>query len=193
MASYLARNYNTSPVVLRQAMWFNLLIYFPPNCRDISDLLLRDDLEIKEDNDGKEYVALTKAACDRLCLVPGSKPLKECRMNSIAGTHLCPVKLTRFYLQRLDPSSTHLFNKICKNPVQSTGTLDVWFQPKPMAKYLFTKIMHGIEGCSNHFTPKCLKAGVMNMKKQYGELVALRRIYGLPETQQVVVLIKNST
>ena len=193
MASYLARNYNTSPVVLRQAMWFNLLIYFPSNCRDISDLLLRDDLEIKADKDGKEYVTLTQAARDRLSPLSGCNALKECRMDSIPGGPLCPVKLTRFYLQRLDPLATHLFNKIDKNPLQATGSLDVWFKPKPMAKYLFTKIMYDIEGCSNQYTTRCLKAGMLNMKKKYGELVALRRIYGLPETPSVVVLINNSS
>ena len=140
ISTYLANGSFTSPIVLRQAMWFNISLHFVTRGMEIHHQLLRDSFVIKTDESGDEYATLTQETLQKNFQggLYGEEAPTDRRMYGVPESPACPVKLLRFYLDRLEPDSSHLFNHCTKQALLSPGTNAIWYMTKPLSKYGFS-------------------------------------------------------
>ena len=162
ISSYLTNGSFKSPLVLRQAVWFNISLSFVGRGREIHHELLRDSFVIKTDESGIEYATLTPDAVKRNFPegLYGDRAETGLRMYAAPKSPSCPVKILRFYLDKLDPHSKHFFNHCVKQAVLCPTTTKYWYNHLSLAQHSINKLMEDISegaGCDKKYTPKCLR------------------------------------
>ena len=153
----------TSPVVLRQCVWFQICIHFVSRGLELHHQLHLNSFDFSEDDSG-EYATLshetkTKTEQGGIQSMVAESKTTEKRMYA-TGTDLCPVKLLKHLINKSDPKSTHLFTQYLTEAVVNPDR-NIWFSQKSLAKRTFSNFLGDIctaAGVSTHYTPHCLRA-----------------------------------
>ena len=173
ISTYLSKGYASSPIILRQAMWFTVSLHFVTRGMEFHHQLLTNSFEIKTDENGDEFACLTHEFLQKNFQggLSSEEAPKDRRMYAIPNAELCPVKILRFYLSRLDPQCTHLFNHCNKEAMLSPSDKDVWYTQKPLSQRGFGNFMRDIaksSNCVENYTPHCLRATAIQLMNDAG-------------------------
>ncbi|XP_069105073.1 uncharacterized protein [Argopecten irradians] len=157
ISSYLEHGALSSPVVLRQAVWYSLAIHFVSRGVEFHHQLRVDSFCFKSDENG-EYATLTYEIKQKnfqggVCNVEAQS---DKRMYA-TGTANCPVKLLRTLISKTDPKAGKLFNK---HTADSRPDV-LWYSDKMLAQRTFSNFMADIckgAGLDKKYTAHCLRA-----------------------------------
>lgn len=159
---YFQRSF-TSPIILRQCVWFQLAVHFVSRGLELHHQLRVDSFEFDEDESG-HYAKLRhdtqmKNNQGGLSSLVNAQEATEKRMYA-TGTGLCPVKMLKYLIDKTDKKCTHLFNKYLQE-AELKPNLEIWFCPVPLAKRTFSKFLADIcksASVKNRYTAHCLRA-----------------------------------
>jgi hypothetical protein len=160
IATYLTHA-RSSPITLRQAVWYNISIHFVTRGLEMHHQLRLDAFEFHVDESG-EYVTLNCEIQQKNWqggLGTNDAPSGK-RMYS-TGTENCPVNMLQLLIEKTDKNATSLFNQYNREAVFSPSTTAVWFADKALSKRSFGNFLGDIckaAKVQNHYTPHCLRA-----------------------------------
>lgn len=152
----------SSPIILRQCVWFNLSMYFVTRGMEFHEQLTPQSFSFQQDEYG-EYVALTHDIVEEIrgC---AKKLHNDKRMYSCPESPSCPVKMLKLLLKKTDSRATSLFNQYSKESSMSPMTTSIWYTPKSVSKRTFARFLTQICKAANvdeNYTPHCLRATAM--------------------------------
>ncbi|XP_069102852.1 uncharacterized protein [Argopecten irradians] len=152
----------SSPIILRQCVWFNLSLYFVTRGMEFHEQLTPQSFSFQQDEYG-EYVALTHDIVEEIrgC---AKKLHNDKRMYSCPESPSCPVKMLKLLLKKTDSRATSLFNQYSKESSMSPMTTSIWYTPKSVSKRTFARFLTQICKAANvdeNYTPHCLRATAM--------------------------------
>lgn len=140
----------TSPIVLRQCVWFNLGLHFVPRGFEFLQQLKPDSFNFNVDDQGKEYVTLTYETQQKN--LPGrvrkDEVLSDRRMYA-TGSEICPVAMLKLLIRKTDTKAEMLFNKASKEARLNPAAFSLWYTDIPLSKRTYSSFMADICRASN--------------------------------------------
>lgn len=136
---------STSPIILRQCVWFNLGLHFVSRGLEFHHQLKPDSFDFSVDPDGMEYVTINHETQQKNFqggLTKDESPTDR-RMYA-TGMSDCPVAMLKLFLSKTDPSATSLFNCCEKAALVNPMICDIWFTSSPLSKRFYTNFMGDI-------------------------------------------------
>ncbi|XP_060083742.1 uncharacterized protein LOC132562993 [Ylistrum balloti] len=162
-------NAESSPIILRQCVWFNLSMYFVTRGMEFHQQLTPHSFVFQRDEHG-EYVTLANSHQENH--QSGSRGmLHDKRMYSVPESSSCPVKMLRLLLEKTNVNATHLFNQYNKEACLTPGISNIWYTPKPLSKRTFARFLSDICKAANvddNYTPLCLRATALQYLSETG-------------------------
>ena len=167
----------STPSILQQQVWFNITYHLGLRGREAQRHLTTDSLVIKEDSDGKRFVALahdfiTKNTKASQALNRNDfETIRQARMYELGmGDKLCPVKAFEIYLQKIGSLNGNvLFPKCCtKNQISRTQQ---WYSNAVIGKNTLGTMMKTISkeaGLSKIYTNHSIRVTTVNVLKEAG-------------------------
>jgi len=160
IAVYL-QNYESSPIVLREAAWYMIAVHFVPRGVDFYHQLRIDSFEFMQDTDS-EFVFLNQETTQNFNPGRGNSKhsLQEKRIYA-TGSPLCPVKILKFFRTKLNSKATMLFSRLDINVLPNPEQFTTWYSEKPLSKRSLVNFMKNIcEGAhlSHHYSGPNLRA-----------------------------------
>lgn len=162
---------HSSPVVLRQAVWYSLSLQFVSRGLEFHHQLRRDSFVFQSDGTG-EYVTIscdTKQKNYQGGLRSSEAPSGQ-RMYATGGQN-CPVALLKLLISKTDPNATQIFNQYRKEAVQYPLTQDVWFTDSGLSKRTFSNFLRDMckaAGVTKRYTPHCLRTTAIRHLREQG-------------------------
>nr|XP_022306586.1 uncharacterized protein LOC111112973 [Crassostrea virginica] len=157
--SYL-QGAKTSPIILRQAVWYFLAVHFVSRGMEFHHQLQRNSFEFHEDESGK-YATLKHDTLQKTFqggLTSNDDQSTEKRMYATNDPSCCPVELLTLLIEKTDKNASFLFNQYFRD---SAIDADKWFAAKPLSKRTFASFLGEIctaAGVQKKYTPHCLRA-----------------------------------
>lgn len=172
ISTYLEKA-TTSPVILRQAVWYLISIHFVTRGMEFHHQLKMDSVEFNEDETG-EFVTLnheTQQKTHQGGIALAARAVEghtEKRMYASPQSTCCPVKLLKLLIEKTEKSATSLFNQYYK---EATPETDKWYAAKPLSKRTFSKFLNEIckaASVETNYTPHCLRATAITYLSDLG-------------------------
>ena len=162
----------SSPITLRQCVWFNICIHFVSRGLEFHQQLKRDSLDFNFDQEGHEYVTLNHETQQKNFQggLTNEEAPTDRRMYSTGGKN-CPVATLKFFLMKTDPDAEYLFNGCVKEALAKPYQTDLWYGKKALAKRTFSNFMTDISKsseCSRYYTGHCLRATAIKKLNDHG-------------------------
>lgn len=171
ISAYMSHS-ETSPIILRQCVWYNLAIHFVSRGLEFHHQLKRDSFNFLEDQDGRQYVTLNHETQQKNFqggLANDEAPVDR-RMYA-SGAKNCPVAMLKLLIEKTDPAAEYLFNNCYKEALKAPVQMLIWYGSKPLAKRTFTNFMSDISkssGLRKWYTPHCLRATAIQAMNDSG-------------------------
>lgn len=171
ISAYMSHS-ETSPIILRQCVWYNLAIHFVSRGLEFHHQLKRDSFNFLEDQDGRQYVTLNHETQQKNFqggLTKDEAPVDR-RMYA-SGAKNCPVAMLKLLIEKTDPAAEYLFNNCYKEALKAPVQMLIWYGSKPLAKRTFTNFMADISkssGLRKWYTPHCLRATAIQAMNDSG-------------------------
>ncbi|KAK3100092.1 hypothetical protein FSP39_014603 [Pinctada imbricata] len=136
------QNAESNPIILRQAVWYNLSIHFVSRGLEFHHQLLKTSLLFNTDDSGAEYVTLSNEYQQKNFQggLHSEEAPADKRMYA-TGQPSCPVHLLRKFLDKTDDEATHLFNTCTQDAVTNPVQISKWFSAKQLSKRTFSNFM----------------------------------------------------
>ncbi|XP_021340959.1 uncharacterized protein LOC110441960 isoform X2 [Mizuhopecten yessoensis] len=152
----------SSPIVLRLCVWFNLSMHFVTRGMEFHQQLTPDSLIFQHDEFG-EYVSLAHDTHQKKHQggLNYKESMNDKRMYSCPESPSCPVKMLRLLLEKTDRNATHLFNQYKKEACFSPTTTKIWYTTKPLATRTFARFLSDMckgADVDKPYTPHCLRS-----------------------------------
>lgn len=159
--SAFLENASSSPIRLRLAVWYVVLVHFVCKGIDFSYYLRLDSFEFKVDEEGATYACLKRERKSR-DFQSGNHITEAMYDKRIyeTGDRYCPIKILKFFLTKTDPNASYLFNKCLKDAICSPEICNLWYSNKHLNQGGFVSFLPDIckaTGCKR-YTTNCLRA-----------------------------------
>nr|XP_034325732.1 uncharacterized protein LOC105342684 isoform X4 [Crassostrea gigas] len=158
--SVFLENAYLSPVHLRLAVWYVIVVHFLSKGIDFSYHLRLDSFDFKVDEEGETYACLKrerKLKNDQEG-IPICEAMYDKRMYE-NGKRNCPVKLLKLFLDKTDSRASHLFNYCYKDAIIDPTICSLWYRDTTLKRRAFVDFLPDIckaAGCKR-YTANCLR------------------------------------
>lgn len=152
----------SSPIKLRQCVWFNIAMHFVTRGMEFHHQLGTDSFQFLTDQDGSEYASLTHETQQKNFQggLYSKEALADKRMYATGGKN-CPIMLLKLLLNKTDKNATSLFNVCVKEALNTPASFEIWYTSKPLGKTSFKSFMPDISKhakCTKRYTAHCLRS-----------------------------------
>lgn len=160
ISNYLS-NAPSSPVILRQCVWYQLAVNFITRGNEFHHQLKTDSFVFHNDDYG-EYVSIKHETQQKNFQggLTSTHNISDKRMYATGGT-ICPVKMLRLLINKTHKNAESLFNQYNKETLCNPRDNEIWYTPKPLAKRSYLHFLSDICKASRvetMYTPHCLRA-----------------------------------
>ncbi|XP_069120795.1 uncharacterized protein [Argopecten irradians] len=158
---------HTSPVALRQCVWYYIAIHFVTRGLEFHKQLRVNSFNFLSDEHGTYALLNHETQQKNYQGGISNSDAPEKRMYSTGGPN-CPVEMLQLLIRKTDPNATMLFNQFMKTAKSGD---DIWFTNKPLAARTYSNFMSDICAAaqlSTKYTAHCLRATAIDALNNHG-------------------------
>ena len=166
----------SSPTTLQHQVWFNITYHLGLRGREAQRHLTKDSLVIREDSDGKRYVALSHDFITKNTKATEAlnrndfETVRQARMYERQNDDKCPVKAFELYLEKINVSSSNALFPKCNNKTQISRGKE-WYSNAVIGKNTLGNMLKTISKeavLSKIYTNHSIRVTAVNVLKEAG-------------------------
>lgn len=172
IAAYFAKSAKSSPIVLRQAVWYLISIHFVTRGLEFHHQMLLGSIKFCKDKNNREYMKLEQEVQEKNH--QGGINNEESQTGKRiyeSGDVNCPIGLIKYFLSKQCRDAKYLFNGIVKEAISHPAGQETWFNDKPLGKTTFSNFMTDIckySHTTQRYTAHCLRATAIQAMNDAG-------------------------